>query len=160
MAFLRERLARHGVLPCDRLGGLEDRTARLRRRPGPGAPEARHGERRHFITLEDETGIANLVVWPKVFDAHRRIVMSASLLGCQGRLQVEASRRIRSCIWWRIGCSISRPCCARYAGRRADEAAVARADEVAHTMAATRADGSPRNPQPGFPLRYRRRSLT
>ncbi|WDA11790.1 error-prone DNA polymerase [Paracoccus marcusii] len=40
-----------------------------------------------FITLEDETGIANLVVWPKVFDAHRRIILSAGMLSAAGRVQ-------------------------------------------------------------------------
>jgi len=40
-----------------------------------------------FVTLEDETGIANAVVWKDAFDAHRRTVMSASLLVIGGRLQ-------------------------------------------------------------------------
>ena len=40
-----------------------------------------------FITLEDETGIANLVVWPKVFEAHRRIVLGAGMIGIAGRVQ-------------------------------------------------------------------------
>ena len=40
-----------------------------------------------FATLEDETGIANAVVWPDVFAANRRTVMSASFLVVSGRLQ-------------------------------------------------------------------------
>ena len=40
-----------------------------------------------FITLEDETGIANLVVWPKVFEAHRRIILSAGMVAASGRVQ-------------------------------------------------------------------------
>jgi error-prone DNA polymerase len=40
-----------------------------------------------FATLEDETGIANTVVWPDVFAASRRTVMSASFLVVSGRLQ-------------------------------------------------------------------------
>ncbi|QDA35927.1 DNA polymerase III subunit alpha (plasmid) [Paracoccus liaowanqingii] len=40
-----------------------------------------------FITLEDETGIANLVVWPKVFDAQRRIILSAGMIAAAGRVQ-------------------------------------------------------------------------
>ena len=40
-----------------------------------------------FATLEDETGIANTVVWPDVFRQHRRTVMSASFLVVSGKLQ-------------------------------------------------------------------------
>jgi error-prone DNA polymerase len=43
-----------------------------------------------FITLEDETGIANLVVWPKVFEQYRRTVLSAGMVAVQGRIQREA----------------------------------------------------------------------
>ena len=40
-----------------------------------------------FLTLEDETGPANLVVWKDVFEANRRTVMSAAFLVAHGRLQ-------------------------------------------------------------------------
>ncbi|WP_119166469.1 error-prone DNA polymerase [Algihabitans albus] len=40
-----------------------------------------------FITLEDETGIANLVVWPDVFQRFRATVLKASLLGVTGKVQ-------------------------------------------------------------------------
>jgi error-prone DNA polymerase len=39
--------------------------------------------------LEDESGIANLVVWPKVFEANRRAVLSASMIAVRGRIQRE-----------------------------------------------------------------------
>jgi error-prone DNA polymerase len=42
-----------------------------------------------FITLEDETGIANLVVWLKVFEKYRRVVLSAGMIGVNGRIQRE-----------------------------------------------------------------------
>ncbi len=42
-----------------------------------------------FVTVEDEHGTANLIVWPKVFDRFRRVVLSAHLLGAHGRLQRE-----------------------------------------------------------------------
>ena len=42
-----------------------------------------------FITLEDETGIANLVVWAKVFEQNRRTIMSASMMAVRGRIQRE-----------------------------------------------------------------------
>jgi error-prone DNA polymerase len=40
-----------------------------------------------FATLEDETGIANAVIWQDVFAANRRTVMSASFLVVSGRMQ-------------------------------------------------------------------------
>ena len=40
-----------------------------------------------FMTLEDETDIANIVVWPKVFEKNRRTVMTARFLAVRGRLQ-------------------------------------------------------------------------
>nr|WP_216859467.1 error-prone DNA polymerase [Sulfitobacter aestuariivivens] len=42
-----------------------------------------------FITLEDETGVANLVIWPKMFEAYRRVIMAARLLVVQGRVQSD-----------------------------------------------------------------------
>ena len=54
----------------------------VRQRPGTASGVV-------FVTIEDESGIANLVVWPKVFEAHRRIVMGSRLLGVKGRVQRE-----------------------------------------------------------------------
>lgn len=42
-----------------------------------------------FITLEDETSVANLVVWTNVFEKHRRIVLGATMLGVRGQVQRE-----------------------------------------------------------------------
>jgi len=42
-----------------------------------------------FITLEDETGIANLVVWPDVFEKQRKIVMGARLMAVHGIVQKD-----------------------------------------------------------------------
>jgi error-prone DNA polymerase len=42
-----------------------------------------------FVTIEDETGIANLIVWSTVFERQRRVVLGARMLGCRGRLQRE-----------------------------------------------------------------------
>ena len=42
-----------------------------------------------FLTLEDETGVSNIVVWPKVYDRFRRIVMGGRLLRVTGYLQRE-----------------------------------------------------------------------
>ena len=84
LALLRPTLvgAAHGALEVLRearngdfftLAGL----VLVRQRPGTASGVV-------FVTLEDEFGIANLVVWPKVFEAHRRIVMGARLLGVRG----------------------------------------------------------------------------
>jgi error-prone DNA polymerase len=40
-----------------------------------------------FMTLEDETDIANIIVWPKVFEKNRRTVMTARFLAVHGKLQ-------------------------------------------------------------------------
>jgi error-prone DNA polymerase len=42
-----------------------------------------------FVTLEDETGVGNLVVWSSVFDRFRASLMTAGLLGCAGKVQRE-----------------------------------------------------------------------
>jgi error-prone DNA polymerase len=42
-----------------------------------------------FITLEDETGVANVVVWPGVFEAHRALILSARMVAVRGRVQRE-----------------------------------------------------------------------
>ncbi len=89
IAFLREVLRRRGILPHRALGGLKngDRVfvaglVLVRQRPGTASGVI-------FVTLEDETGIANLVVWPKIFATHRAIVMGARLMGCVGKVQIE-----------------------------------------------------------------------
>ena len=43
-----------------------------------------------FVTLEDETGTCNVVVWAKVFEKFRRAVIAGRLLRVTGRLQREA----------------------------------------------------------------------
>ena len=42
-----------------------------------------------FITLEDETGVTNLILWPDRYLAQRRLVLSAAMLACHGRVQRE-----------------------------------------------------------------------
>jgi error-prone DNA polymerase len=44
-----------------------------------------------FITIEDETGIANLIVWPDILERFRRAALGATLLYCRGQLQREDS---------------------------------------------------------------------
>jgi error-prone DNA polymerase len=40
-----------------------------------------------FMTLEDESANANIIVWPSVFENNRRTILSASMLGCRGKVQ-------------------------------------------------------------------------
>jgi len=42
-----------------------------------------------FITIEDETGIANLVIWPKLYERQRRVILSAGMMAVHGRVQRE-----------------------------------------------------------------------
>lgn len=42
-----------------------------------------------FLTLEDETGVSNIVIWPKIYERYRRIVMGGRLLRVTGYLQRE-----------------------------------------------------------------------
>ena len=91
LAFLRAELAREGLvaaadlatLPVGRrlaIAGL----VLIRQRPGSANGVV-------FITLEDETGIANLIVWPAILERFRRAALGATLLYCRGRLQREES---------------------------------------------------------------------
>ena len=43
-----------------------------------------------FMTIEDETGVANAIVWPKVFEKYRPVIMGARLVKIRGRLQRES----------------------------------------------------------------------
>ncbi len=89
LAFLRADLARDGVRPCADLDywreGRGIAVAGLilvRQKPGSAKGVM-------FITLEDEGGIANIVVWPDLFERCRRIILTASTLLVRGRVQRE-----------------------------------------------------------------------
>ncbi|MEH6663835.1 MAG: error-prone DNA polymerase [Brevundimonas sp.] len=89
MAVLRPVFAAGGFLSCAQVeakrSGSRVRTAGIvlvRQRPGNG--------KAIFITLEDETGVTNLVLWVRTFETYRRIVMSARLLGVEGVVEKSA----------------------------------------------------------------------
>ena len=89
LALLRQSFAREGVVRAVELGTIEPGRlvsvaglVLVRQRPGSASGVI-------FVTLEDETGIANLVVWPDTFDRFRAQVMGATLMLCRGRLQRE-----------------------------------------------------------------------
>ena len=87
VSFLRERLARSGAITARAVDKVPDDrriavagVVLVRQRPGSAKGVV-------FLTLEDETGITNVVVWPKVFEKYRSLVMGARLLLVRGRVQ-------------------------------------------------------------------------
>jgi error-prone DNA polymerase len=89
MGLLREAMRSQGYQSCASLlatpDGAKVRLAGIvlvRQRPGTASGVI-------FATLEDETGIANIIIWPKTFERYRRAVLGSSLLGVTGKLQRE-----------------------------------------------------------------------
>jgi error-prone DNA polymerase len=87
MGFLRQHYAAQKFVTADRLNSVKDGRrlsiaglVLIRQRPGSAKGVV-------FITIEDETGIANLVIWPDVFEKQRKIVMGARLMAVQGIVQ-------------------------------------------------------------------------
>jgi error-prone DNA polymerase len=89
VAFLRDELRGRGMATCADLARA--RAGRRLTVPGIGLVRQKPGSARGvmFITLEDETGVANLVVWPSLFEQQRRLVLSAGMIACHGRVQRE-----------------------------------------------------------------------
>ena len=89
MAFLRASLAERGFL---RTRELREQSYRaiiqiagvvlIRQRPGSAKGVC-------FVTLEDETGVANIVVWPDLMERQRPIVMGARLMEVRGRVEYD-----------------------------------------------------------------------
>jgi len=93
LALLRPRLAADGWLTAAEVAELADGTPLAtggivvtRQRPGSAGGVI-------FVTLEDETGYVNLVVWSRIADAHRKAMLAARLLGVRGRLQRQGEVR-------------------------------------------------------------------
>ena len=89
MAFLRADLEKRRIASCTE--AMQARDGRWLEAAGLVLVRQRPGSAKGvmFITLEDETGIANLVVWPQVFEKFRRTVMAASMIAVRGRIQRE-----------------------------------------------------------------------
>jgi error-prone DNA polymerase len=86
MFFLRDLFRSEGVWDCAQISGAKDGThascagiVLVRQMPGDAGVV--------FITLSDEAGIANVVVWPKLVETFRREIMGARLLLVEGRVQ-------------------------------------------------------------------------
>ena len=91
LALLRERFAAQGIVPSARLKSLRDGAKAqvagivlIRQQPGTASGVI-------FVTLEDETGVANIVVWPQVFQQFRRTLLGSQLLGVTGLVQRDES---------------------------------------------------------------------
>jgi error-prone DNA polymerase len=88
LSFLRPHLSERRILRCADLARARDGSkievagiVLIRQRPGKGNVT--------FITIEDETGIANAILWQRRFEAQRRLVMSAQMIGVKGSVQRE-----------------------------------------------------------------------
>jgi error-prone DNA polymerase len=84
--FLRSRFDEEGIVSCKGVGALADGAhvrcagvVLVRQRPGEGTAI--------FITLSDETGVCNVVVWERTFAHFRKEVMGARLLLAEGKVQ-------------------------------------------------------------------------
>ena len=88
-SFMRARLSARGILRSDALRSVKNGErvtvaglVLVRQRPGTAKGVI-------FMTLEDETGIANIIVWPKAFERLRAIVLGARFVAVTGKLQSE-----------------------------------------------------------------------
>jgi len=88
-AFLRPHFAHTGMIACADLATARDGAwvtvpgiVLVRQRPGSAQGVL-------FITIEDETGIANLIVWPSLFERQRRLILTAGMIAAHGRVQRE-----------------------------------------------------------------------
>jgi error-prone DNA polymerase len=84
--FLRSRFDAEAIASCKRVGELKDGASvrcagvvLVRQRPGEGNT--------CFITLSDETGVCNVVVWQRIFDLYRKEIMGSRLLLAEGKVQ-------------------------------------------------------------------------
>jgi error-prone DNA polymerase len=94
MRFLRDHYASRKFITADQLKNIRDGKrlsiaglVLIRQRPGSAKGVC-------FITIEDETGVANLVVWPDLFDKQRKIVMGARLMAVDGIVQKDAENGV------------------------------------------------------------------
>jgi error-prone DNA polymerase len=88
-SFMRPRLTARGILRSDSLRSVKNGErvtvaglVLVRQRPGTAKGVI-------FMTLEDETGVANIIVWPKAFERLRAIVLGSRFVAVTGQLQSE-----------------------------------------------------------------------
>ena len=90
VSFARERLKLLQVIPAAKLGEIKNGRLikvcgliTVRQRPGTAKGVL-------FITIEDETGFANLVVWGTTYEKYKRVILQSRLLMVSGKLQIES----------------------------------------------------------------------
>ena len=138
LAFLRASLAERGFVRAADLRARKVRTmvqvagvVLIRQRPGSAKGVC-------FITLEDETGVVNLVIWPDLMERQRRVIMGARLMEVRGRVEYDDE------VIHVIAASLTDATPALH-GLSEDllEISIARADEVNRPVQGSR--GHPRN---------------
>jgi error-prone DNA polymerase len=89
MRLLRHRFDRYDYLKAERLPGLASGSAVCtaglvitKQRPGTASGVT-------FVTLEDESGYVNLIVWKQVAERYRAALLNSRLMGVSGELQIE-----------------------------------------------------------------------
>jgi error-prone DNA polymerase len=94
MRFLRKHYAARKFITAEQLKSVRDGKrlsiaglVLIRQRPGSAKGVV-------FITIEDETGVANLVIWPDVFETQRKIVMGARLMAVHGVVQRDPDSQV------------------------------------------------------------------
>jgi len=90
VSFLRDRLDKRRAVPAGHLPSIQSGRnvevaglVLVRQRPGTASGVI-------FMTLEDETGVANIVVWPRTFEQFRPAVLGARLVLVRGEIQAES----------------------------------------------------------------------
>lgn len=138
VSFIRARLDQRGTLrACDldkvRPGRVVEVAGLVlvRQRPGTASGVI-------FATLEDETGIANIIIWPKVFEKNRRAVLGSRLLAVRGEFQREG---LVMHLIAREFCDFTPDLVALADGHDFGDAALARADEGRNGGPTDRAGG-------------------
>jgi error-prone DNA polymerase len=87
LAFLRHELRERRIHRCSSLWSIKDGQrvtvaglVLVRQKPGSAKGVM-------FMTIEDETDVANLVIWSSLFERQRRLILSSGMIACRGRLQ-------------------------------------------------------------------------
>lgn len=89
LSFLRPEFDRRRITRCGDLLSVKDGSKvevagiiLIRQKPGSAKGVL-------FVTIEDETGVANAIIWPARFEAQRRVILSSAMIGVRGTVQRE-----------------------------------------------------------------------
>jgi error-prone DNA polymerase len=138
LRFLREDLVREEIITCaEATAVLDDKWVEaagivlVHQRPGAAVGVI-------FMTIEDETGTAHLVVWPDVFEKYGQVILSARMLGFFGRVQKEGdvvnivARRLTN--WSRLLADVGNRAGASLGGDRTRQRSVLSPCEADHAL--------------------------